>query len=463
MKKIIILLLILIIPNILFAQTNELTFDYISDVRNLVYQKSSEWMVVIKRFALNLFYILAGISFVAKFIMDVMNKGEIDTKDSISFVVKFIITTGFFYYLLDNGPDLAKSIVTSFTELGTNAAKMKPNFSDFMTVGFAVLDSGDGIGWSDWEIKIVHFVLSVLTIVFLIIMYANLIIEEIAAAIMIYAGFFVLALGGMDYTRDSAINYFKAILGISLKILTIILLLTITVNIINDLQRDLNLVSDKKQADAMLIYKTLLSFLTVFFLALLSMKVPDAVSNLVSSAWGNMSGLTLMGGVALASSIAQKTANAVNSSFNSGKNAVAGFKDYKKNKEIDEIKKAAQERGEDTTLNPLFNKQKSGSGASYYAGQVTAAVSDKLGSIFGNSKEMSTESVETSSNNNTNNTNNNINNIQPMNNNSENNTPEQPAKPEQPTQPGQPTEIEENTDKIDNSTESHLDKGGRDV
>ena len=38
---------------------------------------------------------------------------------------------------------------------------------------------------------------------------------------MIYAGFFVLALGGMDYTRESAVNFFKAVLGISLKILTI--------------------------------------------------------------------------------------------------------------------------------------------------------------------------------------------------------------------------------------------------
>ena len=62
--------------------------------------------------------------------------------------------------------------------------------------------------------------MSVLTLVFLMIMSANLVIEEIAAAIMIYAGFFVLALGGMDYTRESAVNFFKAVLGISLKILT---------------------------------------------------------------------------------------------------------------------------------------------------------------------------------------------------------------------------------------------------
>ena len=135
---------------------------------------------------------------------------------------------------------------------------------------------------------------------------ANLIIEEIAAAIMIYVGFFVLAFGGMDYTRESAINYFKAIVGISLKILTIILIMGITINILNSLEYTLKINTRNETDGAVLIYQALIAFLTVFFLALLSMKLPDAISNLVSSAWGNMSGLTLMGGIALAQNTAQK-------------------------------------------------------------------------------------------------------------------------------------------------------------
>ena len=317
-----------------------------------------------------------------------------------------------------------------------------------------MLGSGDAIGWGDWEIKIVHFVLSVLTLVFLVIMYANLIIEEIAAAIMIYAGFFVLALGGMDYTRDSAINYFKAILGISLKILTIMLLLSITIGILNDLVKDLNLGSDNKQADAMIIYNILVSFLTVFFLALLSMKVPDAVSNLVSSAWGNMSGLTLMGGIALATNIAQKTANAVHSAFKGGKNAVAGYKDYQKNKEISEKKKEAESRGEDTSLNPMFNKQKTGGGGAYYGGKATAAISDKLGGIFGNKSEMSDTNID----------NDNTSNTTVNNNNTENttSTPQKDNKPESSSSE-QGTDIQKNNGNISNSEKSHLDNGGRDV
>ena len=103
----------------------------------------------------------------------------------------------------------------------------------------------------------------------------------------------------MDYTRESAVNFFKAVLGISLKILTIILIMTITVGIIDSVTKNFNLNSGKAVLGDLIIYYDLVAFLTVFFLTLLSLKIPDAVSNLVSSAWGNMSGLTLMGGVAL--------------------------------------------------------------------------------------------------------------------------------------------------------------------
>ncbi len=451
MKKYILILLLILIPEILLAQSQynfetQFTFDYFQDVKIKIYENSTYWMATIKKVALTLFYILAGISFIAKFIMDIMSKGEIDTRESITFIVKFIITTGFFYYLLDNGSDLAKSIVTSFEKLGKDAVSGQLSFTNLLDIGFKMLGSGDAIGWGDWEIKIVHFVMSVLTLVFLVIMYANLIIEEIAAAIMIYAGFFVLALGGMDYTRDSAINYFKAILGISLKILTIMLLLSITLGILNDLVKDLDIGSNKKQADAMIIYNMLVSFLTVFFLALLSMKVPDAVSNLVSSAWGNMSGLTLMGGIALATNIAQKTANAVHSAFKGGKNAVAGYKDYQKNKEISEKKKEAEARGEDTSLNPMFNKQKSGSGGAYYGGKAAAAVSDKLGGIFGNKSEMSDTNID----------NDNTSNTTVNNNNNENTTsiPQKDNKTESSSSE-QGADIQKNNENITN--------GGRDV
>lgn len=381
------LLFIIFIPDLSYSQTT-INFDIVEKIREQVEFNSNMWIGHIKNAALNLFYILATISFIGKFIIDIMSKGEIDTKDSIGYIIRFILTTGFFYFLLDNGVELATSIVSSFTIIGERAVGLKPTFSNLIQVGFDLLSAGDNLGWSDFEIKLPFFVLSVLTIVFLMIIMANLIIEEIAAAIMIYVGFFVLAFGGMDYTRESAINYFKVIVGISLKILTIILIMGITINILNSLEYTLKINTRNETDGAVLIYQALIAFLTVFFLALLSMKLPDAISNLVSSAWGNMSGLTLMGGIALAQNTAQKISSVISGSANAGKNAITGYKDYNKNKEIGEKKKEAENRGEDTSLNPMYNKQKNAAGKAYYGGKAIAAVSDKLSSVFGNSNEI---------------------------------------------------------------------------
>ena len=381
------LLFIIFIPDLSYSQTT-INFDIVEKIREQVEFNSNMWIGHIKNAALNLFYILATISFIGKFIIDIISKGEIDTKDSIGYTIRFILTTGFFYFLLDNGVELATSIVSSFTILGERAVGLKPTFSNLLKVGFDLLSLGDNLGWSDFEIKLPFFVLSVLTIVFLMIIMANLIIEEIAAAIMIYVGFFVLAFGGMDYTRESAINYFKAIVGISLKILTIILIMGITINILNSLEYTLKINTRNETDGAVLIYQALIAFLTVFFLALLSLKLPDAVSNLVSNAWGNMSGLTLMGGISLAQNTAQKISSVISGSANAGKNAITGYKDYNKNKEIGEKKKEAENRGEDTSLNPMYNKQKNAAGKAYYGGKVFAAVSDKLSSVFGNSNEI---------------------------------------------------------------------------
>ena len=406
----ILLLALIIIPHTSYAQTT-FNFDVVEEIREQIEYNSNIWIGHIKKVALNLFYILALISFVSKFILDVMSKGEIDSKDSISYIIRFIFTTGFFYFLLDNGVELATSIVASFTMLGERAVGLKPTFTNLISVGFDLLVAGDNIGWSDFEIKIPFFVLAVLTLLFLIIITANLIIEEIAAAIMIYVGFFVLAFGGMEYTRESAINYFKAILGISLKILTIILIMGITIQIMNSLEYNLKINAKNSTEGGVIIYQALIAFLTVFFLALLSMKLPDAISNLVSNAWGNMSGLTLMGGIALAQSTASKVASMVASGGQAGKNIITGYKDYNKNKEIGIKKKEAEKRGEDTSLNPMYNKQKNSSGKAYYGGKAIAAVSDKLGSIFGNSNEMSSSSDNTNGNTDNNTKINNINNM----------------------------------------------------
>ena len=86
MKKYIPLTIIFIvfIPCLSYSQAT-IDFDIVEKIRGEVEANSNIWIGHIKQAALNLFYILAIISFVGKFILDVMSKGEIDAKDSIGY------------------------------------------------------------------------------------------------------------------------------------------------------------------------------------------------------------------------------------------------------------------------------------------------------------------------------------------------------------------------------------------
>ena len=75
------LLFIIFIPDLSYSQTT-INFDIVEKIREQVEFNSNMWIGHIKNAALNLFYILATISFIGKFIIDIMSKGEIDTKDS---------------------------------------------------------------------------------------------------------------------------------------------------------------------------------------------------------------------------------------------------------------------------------------------------------------------------------------------------------------------------------------------
>ena len=466
MRKYWFIIFLLIIPTFAFAQQT-IDVDFIENIREKITSNAGKWSESIEKVAVRLFVILAGISFVMKFIMEVMTKGEVDTRESIAFIVKFTLTTGFFYYILDNGIALANSIVTSFTQLGINVTGQPPTFSNAINVGFKLWQSGD-FGWTEVGLVIPFFILCVLSTVFLLLIVANLVIEELSAVIMIYVGFFVLALGGFDYTRESAINYFKAILGVSMKILSMILILALTIEILAGLEKDLGLNGETISDGGVLIYKALITFMTVFFLALISLKLPDAVANLVSSAWGNMGGLTMLGAISTAMNIGQKISQGISATKGGVVNAVAGYKDYNKNKEIGQKKKAAEARGEDTSLNPMFNKQKTGSGKSYYGGKALAAgadISKKLKGLFGDSKEQSDitspDGKPNSSAENKGDITNKNTNINKTENN--NTTPAKNNNTDKSSSNNQATDIHKRDTNIENSEKSHLDKGGQNV
>lgn len=155
----------------------------------------------------------------------------------------------------------------------------------------------------------------------LIVILGNYIVEVASAWIMVYAGYFVLAFGGTEWTRDAVISYFKSVVAIGLKILTLMFLIGIAIELIN------------KQIG---MFKTNFEFnngitilVTVIILVMLMNKVPDAIASLISGNWGHISGLNMASAVATTMMAAQMAKTGFNIARSGAGAAMQGARNYK--------------------------------------------------------------------------------------------------------------------------------------
>lgn len=123
---------------------------------------------------------------------------------------------------------------------------------------------------------------------------------------------------------ESVISYFKAVLGIGLKILTLMFLIGITLEFLK-LQMDMFKTSFE-------LTKGVTILITLFIMQMIMNKVPDAVAALVSSAWGHMSGLNMATAAATIMAAAQTAKTAMSVMNKAGGAALEGAKNYKTGK-----------------------------------------------------------------------------------------------------------------------------------
>ncbi|WP_230962146.1 type IV secretion system protein [Alteromonas macleodii] len=93
---------------------------------------------------------------------------------------------------------------------------------------------------------------------------------------MCYAGIFVLGFGGSRWTSDIAINYFRNVLGLALKLMTMTLMIGIAMSIMDSFL--VNLSDDAPMRELLVI------FIVALVLVLLIHSVPNIVAGLIPGA-----------------------------------------------------------------------------------------------------------------------------------------------------------------------------------
>ena len=278
--------------------------------------ESGKWGEIITEHASWLFWTLVAISMVWTFGFMALRKADI--AEFFAEFLKFIIFVGFFWWLLLNGPEFAMSIINSLRKIGAEASGLTElNPSTPISIAFDILiKAGKSYSLTSPIDNLSIFLISLAILACMAIVAANILLALITAYVMAYAGIFVLGFGGSKWTSDIAINYFRNVLGIALKIMTMTLLVGIAVSIMDGYHASL---AAKASMDELMII-----FTVALVLVILINTIPNLVAGLVPGGGGAASSGSSFGAGAIIGAGATAVGMATGGATMAAKAAMSG-------------------------------------------------------------------------------------------------------------------------------------------
>nr|WP_011304126.1 P-type conjugative transfer protein TrbL [Sphingomonas sp. A1]BAE19739.1 TrbL [Sphingomonas sp. A1] len=247
------------------------------DVLNRYNAAASGWAGVITDAASWLFWTLVVISMVWTFGMMALRKADIG--EFFAELVRFTIFTGFFWWLLTNGPNFASTIYASLRQVAGNATGLGNALSPsgIVDVGFAifykVMDQSSV--WSPVD-SMAGILMAVAILVVLALIGVNMLLLLASGWVLAYGGVFFLGFGGSRWTSDMAINYYKTVLGVAAQLMAMVLLVGIGKTFLDDYYARMSAGINLKEMGVMLI-------VCVILLALVN-KIPALIAGIITGA-----------------------------------------------------------------------------------------------------------------------------------------------------------------------------------
>lgn len=247
------------------------------DVLARYHAAASAWASVITSRASWLFWTLVVISMVWTFGMMALRKADIG--EFFAEFIRFTVFTGFFWWLLTNGPNFASSIYSSLRQMAGNASGLGSSLtpSSIVDVGFdiyyRVMDQSSV--WSPVD-SMAGMLIAVVILVVLALVGVNMLLLLTSGWILAYAGVFFLGFGGSRWTSDMAINYYKTVLGVAAQLMTMVLLVGIGKTFLDGYYIHMSAGINLKEMGVMLV-------VVIILLALVN-KVPGLISGIINGA-----------------------------------------------------------------------------------------------------------------------------------------------------------------------------------
>jgi type IV secretion system protein TrbL len=264
---------------------------------------ATTWKTVMISRATWLFWLLVVISMVWTFGFMALRKADIG--EFFAEFIRFTLFTGFFWWLLMNGPQFAVDIMKSLRTIGSQASGAPNDLgpSGIVDVGFDIFFKvvDQSTVWKPMDSLFGMLLAAVILIVFALVG-TNMLLLLVSGYLFAYAGIFILGFGGSKWTSDMAIGYYKAILNIALQLMTMILIIGIGRSFVDQYYTSMSAGITLKELGVMAVVAAVLLFLVA--------KIPSQIGALAGGTTGNLGsnfgvgaavGAAAMGAAAVAS------------------------------------------------------------------------------------------------------------------------------------------------------------------
>lgn len=262
---------------------NNFHVNILNEVSDSFKNQAAAWATKLEKYALTLFWMLASLSLTWTAIELTLKHAEFG--EIIGELSKYIIFTGFFSFLLTQGPTIANAIFETFAQLGGIGAglatggsglpTMKP--SEIVDVGLDFYSTlWESLAW-DWDtiaMDLVSTLIGVVFFLFCLIIALKVLIQLISLWCYMYAGAFLLGFGGGRWTRDMAIEYFRGVLAASVKYFAMLFIVAIMNSLMTTLLKTWDITEPVSTLQA-------LALPIMFFMIMET--VPDMIAGIVNA------------------------------------------------------------------------------------------------------------------------------------------------------------------------------------
>ena len=251
--------MLLLFPALAFAASGPDTHS-IDHIIQIFQTATRNWEPTIHKLTMSLFWGLVTISFTWAFIQIALKGGGLI--DVTAEMITRVVTVGVSLWLVDEAPNLARSLIESFQYVGNQlsggAVKFSPSNILELAMNIISIVYNNSSVWKPVESLIFFFTALIILICFALIA-MEMVVLIVSAYITVSGGIVMMGFLGSDWTKEHAINYFTAVLGVALKMFIMQLLISLGYGFIRDLCSSMDSSSDT------LAYLALIGVSVVFY------------------------------------------------------------------------------------------------------------------------------------------------------------------------------------------------------